>query len=245
MPDRRRRTALVTGATGGIGTAICRRFARDGWMVVVGYRSARAAAQTLAAELDGLALPVVVDDSESLEAAAADLTAIVGGLDTLVNNAGFTRFVPHDDLDALDDALFDEIMATNARGPFACIRAFRALLEAAERPVVINLSSIAARTGNGSNVAYCASKAALDSITRSLGRALAPHIRVLSVAPGLVDTEFVRGLDREWRDEQARRTPLGRLATPAEIAEAVWAGANQLMFTTGVAVAVDGGRELT
>jgi len=101
------------------------------------------------------------------------------------------------------------------RGSFAALRALLPLLRESPRfggAVVVNISSIAARTAMGSNVMYCASKAALDSMTQSLARALAPSIRVLSVSPGLVDTDFVQSLDPQWRDEQAARTPLGRLA---------------------------------
>lgn len=97
----------------------------------------------------------------------------------------------------------------------------------------------------GSNVAYCASKAALDCMTKSLARALAPRIRVVSVSPGLVDTEFVRGLDQRWRDEQAARTPLGRLARPEEIGAAVLAVATALNYSNGCIIPVDGGRPLT
>jgi 3-oxoacyl-[acyl-carrier protein] reductase len=111
--------------------------------------------------------------------------------------------------------------------------------------VVINISSIAARTAMGSNIMYCASKAALDSLTMSLARALAPAVRVVSVSPGLVDTEFVKSLDRQWRDEQAARTPLGRLAAPEEVAAAVVAVIRDLKFTTGCVLAVDGGRPLS
>jgi len=96
----------------------------------------------------------------------------------------------------------------------------------------------------GSNIAYCASKAAVDNLTQSLARALAPQIRVVSVAPGLADTEFVQGLDSAWRDEQATRTPLGRLAMPEEVAAAVLALATHLTFTTGTVIPVDGGRPL-
>ena len=108
----------------------------------------------------------------------------------------------------------------------------------------MNVSSIAAATGMGSNVAYCASKAALDSVTRSLGRALAPRVRVVSVSPGVVDTGFIRSLDPGWRDEQLTRTPLGRFAAPEEVAAAVVAVVRDLTFTTGSVVAVDGGRPL-
>lgn len=111
--------------------------------------------------------------------------------------------------------------------------------------MVVNISSIAAVTAMGSNVAYCASKAALDNVTRSLARALAPRIRVVSVAPGVVDTDFIRSLDPGWRDDQLARTPLGRLATPEEVAAAVVAVVRSLPFTTGSVLPVDGGRPLT
>jgi 3-oxoacyl-[acyl-carrier protein] reductase len=124
------------------------------------------------------------------------------------------------------------------------VRAFRNLLREGTGGLVVNISSIAGVTAMGSNVAYCASKAALDSMTRSLARALAPEIRVVSVSPGLVDSEFVKGLDKEWRDEQAARTPLKRLATADEIGAATVAVATQLKYSTGCIIPIDGGRPL-
>ena len=109
---------------------------------------------------------------------------------------------------------------------------------------MVNLSSAAGAIAMGSNVIYCASKAALDNMTKSLARALAPGIRVVAIAPGLVDTEFVKLMDRRWHDEQTARTPLGRLATPEEIAEAVAAAITGLTFATGCVFLVDGGRTL-
>src|SRR5690606_35149401 len=129
-----------------------------------------------------------------------------------VNCAGTTRFVPHADLDALDDALIDQVLATNVRGPLAAVRAFKPLLERSGAGLVVNISSIAAVTAMGSNIAYCASKAAVNNMTMALARALAPAIRVVAVSPGLSDTEFVKQMDQGWRDEQAARTPLRRLA---------------------------------
>jgi 3-oxoacyl-[acyl-carrier protein] reductase len=121
----------------------------------------------------------------------------------------------------------------------------RPLLERSDLPggaVVINISSTAAQSAVGSNIAYCASKAALDNLTKSLARALAPKIRVLSVSPGLVATDFVKSLDRRWADEQVARSPLGRLAVPEDVARAVVAAVTQLTFSTGSILLVDGGR---
>jgi 3-oxoacyl-[acyl-carrier protein] reductase len=243
--------AVVTGGTGGIGAAICKAMAGAGFAVVVGYGKSARAANALADELSGeghVALLAPVTDSEGLKALAAAVRERYDRCDVLVNCAGTTRFVPHADLDGLDDALIDQILATNVRGSFASLRALRPLLRESPRfggAVVVNISSIAARTAMGSNVMYCASKAALDNMTQSLARALAPSIRVLSVSPGLVDTEFVKSLDPQWRDEQAARTPLGRLAAPEEVAAAVLVAVRDLTFTTGCILAVDGGRPLS
>src|ERR1700733_3613226 len=243
--------ALVAGATGGLGVPICSSLASAGFRIAVGYHRSAAAAATLAAQVPGtghFALAAPVTDSAALSALAAEIERRCGRCDVLVNAAGTTRFVPHSDLEQLDDALFDAIFAVNVRGAFAAVRALKSLLERSELSgggVVVNISSIAALTAMGSNVAYCASKAALDNMSRSLARALAPRIRVVSVSPGLVDTQFVKSLDQAWRDEQAARTPLRRLALPAEVASAVVAAVTQLTFTTGAVIAVDGGRPLS
>ncbi len=218
--------------------------------VVVGFNHSADAANKLAASLAGAghsARPAPVTDSAAFTALAAGIAHDYGRCDVLVNCAGITRFVPHADLDALDDQLIDAILATNVRGAFATVRAFRALLDKSPLPgggVVINISSTAGEIAMGSNVMYCASKAALNNMTESLARALAPRIRVVSVSPGLVDTEFVKSLDQAWRDEQASRAPLGRLAKPQEVAAAVAAVITTLTFTTGSIVKVDGGRTL-
>ncbi len=242
-----RRVALVTGGGGGIGSAICRRLASDGLVVLVGYHSSAARADALAADLPGdghRAVQIAVDDSGALAALAADIGTVDGHLDVLVNCAGMTSPVPHDDLDGLDDELIDRIFATNWRGPFATVRAMRSLLEAAPEPVIVNISSVAAVTGQGSNVAYCASKAALDSMTRSLGRALAPAIRVMSVSPGWVLGEYASRMPEEVLAAQRDATPLARLATGDDVAGAVSAVVHDLPFTTGAVVSVDGGRPL-
>jgi len=239
--------AVVTGASGGIGSAICRRLAADGHRVVVGYNSGGERAEGLVGELSGaghqaMRLPVL--DSEALAVAAAALAGDGDAVDVLVNCAGVTVPVAHDDLDGLSDDVIDQIFQTNWRGPFAMIRAFRPLLTLADDPIVINISSIAAVTGQGSNVAYCASKAALDSMTRSLGRALGPKIRVVSVSPGWVRGEYADRMPPEILQAQEEATPLKRLATPADVAAAVSACIHDLPFTTGTAVPVDGGRPL-
>ncbi len=248
------RVALVTGGAGGIGSAICHALANIGANVVVGFNRSADSAKALAASLASthgghVALAAPVTDSAALTRLAAQIEQRFGRLDILVNCAGTTRFVPHADLDLLDDQLIDEIFATNVRGSIAAVRATRHLLarratEEIGSGLIVNISSIAAATAMGSNIAYCASKAALDNLTKSLARALAPAIRVVSVSPGLVDTEFVKKLDIDWRNDQAARTPLGRLVAPIEVARAVVAAATHFTFSTGTVFAVDGGRPL-
>ena len=248
MESMQGKVVVITGGSGGIGSEIARHFAQAGATVVFTYRNAKAAAERLLAQLGGhghWARQLDVDDSAALNTLASDVKSKHGRCDVLVNCAGITRFVAHADLDALDDELVDRIFRVNWRGAFAAVRAFRPLLAGTGDGLIVNISSIAGVTAMGSNIAYCASKAALDAMTKSLARALAPAIRVVSVSPGLVDTEFVRGLDQAWRDEQARRTPLGRLATPQEVGAAVMAVATTLKYSNGCIIPVDGGRPLT
>jgi len=239
--------ALVTGASRGIGAAIAGTLAGAGARLVITHRDSEAGAHAVKESLPGDGHRVVqasAEDTVALRELAESISTCEGRLDVLVNNAATTRVIPHDDLDALDDDLFDQILRTNVRGPFATIRACRALLEAGGGGTVVNISSVAGRMANGSNVAYCASKAALDNMTASLARALAPHVRVYSVAPGLVETELTRDWTAERREMMVARTPLGRLATPQDCGYAVLAAVTSLPSTTGVIIPVDGGLPL-
>ena len=246
-----RGVALVTGGAGSMGTTICGALANEGFRVVVGYNSSAEKAKALAARLPGnghVALAAPVTNSAGLATLASEIEARFGVCDVLVNCAGVTRFVAHSDLVGLDDALIENILSTNVRGPFATVRAIRPLLEKSKMRgggVVINISSIAGVTAMGSNIIYCASKAAVDNMTKSLARALSPKIRVVSVSPGLVANDFVRSMDKAWLDEQVNRTPLKRLAAPEEAAAAVIAAVKHLTFTTGSIIPVDGGRPLS
>jgi 3-oxoacyl-[acyl-carrier protein] reductase len=239
--------ALVTGAAGGIGSAICRRLADAGATVVLMYSSDATKAQALADSLNGtghIVLQAQVDTSESLNVLAQTIKEKFSALDLLVNCAGVTTPVPHQDLEALSDEWIDRIFKVNWRGTFATIRAMKSLLEQREHSTVVNISSVSGITGIGSNVAYCASKAAVDSMTRSLARALAPKIRVVSVSPGWVLGEYAKRFDPEYIEAQVNATPLKKLCTPEDVAETVWAVHTKLTMMTGNIVPVDGGRPL-
>lgn len=239
--------ALVTGGGGGIGSAISQALAASGAKVIVNYHSNISKAQATLDSLNGsghMLFQASVKDRQSLDEMAKQVADRYGTLDLLVNNAGVTKPVAHDDLEGLDDETFDHIFQTNVRGAFACVRALRQLLEKNNGGTVINISSIAAQTAVGSNVAYCASKAAVNSMTMSLARALAPKIRVVSVSPGWVWGEYASRFPAEYIEEQVRRTPLNRIAQPEDVAAAVVVAATQLTFSTGCVIPVDGGRPL-
>ena len=240
------KTALITGATGGIGSAMAREFAAAGYRVAVAYHTREQEAHSLCKSLPGechYALQLTVDSAESVDNAFAEVAAR-GGLSVLVNNAGFTRFVPHGDLIALDDELIDGIFRVHVRGALSCARAATPLMQKTGGGCIINITSVAAQIATGSNIAYCAAKAALTTVTQSLARALAPHIRVNALAPGLVDTDFIRGLDANWREKQIASTPLRRLTIPKEVARAAVLLADDLSAATGITLPADGGRPL-
>jgi 3-oxoacyl-[acyl-carrier protein] reductase len=242
--------ALVTGGAGGIGSGICEVLAEHGATVIVGYNSSRNEAAVLADRLPNpsakhAAYAVPVTDSVALKELAQKIGEQYGRCDILVNCHGATRFVAADDLDALDDELIDRVLATNVRGTFATVRALRALLARDGNGLVVNISSIAAKLAIGSNIMYCASKAAVDTLTKSLALALAPKVRVVAVSPGLVLTESAKKFDPAFLEGHTSRSPLKRLATPRDIGDTVVALATQMTAVTGLIIPVDTGRSLT
>lgn len=245
--DLNGRVALVTGAGSGIGRATALRLARLGATVVVGYNSRSDAAEETARALPGsghMVLRVSIDDTPCVAAAAAAVGEQFGRLDILVNNGGATQPVPAGNLDGLTDEIFDSVVGVNLRGPFAVVRAFRPLLERGTEAVIVNVSSIAARTGVGSSLAYCAAKGGLDTLTIGLAKVLAPKVRVFSVSPAGVDTEFVAGRTHAQLEAMAEKMPLKKITSADDVARAVLACVTHLTSSTGIVVPVDEGRHL-
>ncbi|CAN7691197.1 SDR family oxidoreductase [Phyllobacterium sp. LjRoot231] len=241
------RVAVVVGGSGGIGRETCTLLAAAGATVVVGYRSGRDRAEETIAGMPGtghIALPVSIEDTATITAFQRAVLERFSQVDILVNTAGITKPVPHNDLAALTDDLIDQIFVNNWRGVFATIRAFAPALKASGDGLIVSVSSIAAFTGLGSNIAYCGAKAGLDIMTNSLARALAPEVRVMAISPGVVDTQFVPGRGKEFTDKAAATTPLKRVTTTADVAEAILSCATHLKFSTGSRIIVDGGRHL-
>ncbi len=241
------KVALVTGSATGVGRACAVRFARMGYAVAVNYSRSEADARETVAAVEAAGAPAllvkatVADDAQVRDMVARTKEAF-GGLDVLVNNAGTTQFVRHDDLAALTDELWDTIFQVNLKGAFYCARAAMPLLTE-RRGAIVNVSSVAGITGRGSSIPYAASKAAMNNLTQSLARAFAPAVRVNAVAPGPILTRWLAG--REAQIEQSlEHTPLGRAATPDDVADAVIYLATGTTLTTGQVVVVDGGRTM-
>jgi 3-oxoacyl-[acyl-carrier protein] reductase len=239
------KVAVVTGASGAIGAATAQRLAEAGAKVVVGYNSKPDQAAAVADALPGtghVPLRIPMLETKLIREAAAIVERDFGRCDVLVNSAGFTRMVAHANLEALDDDLIDAIFAANVRGPFATVRAFAPLMKRSGDAFIVNISSVAAITGSGSNIAYGASKAALDTMSLSLARVLGPEIRVMTVSPAAVDTAFVPGRTTAMVEKVAATTPLKRVVQADEVAQAVMAAVVHLTSTTGWVIPVDGGK---
>ena len=241
------KVAVVTGASSGIGRESARLFADAGARVVVGYNQGVERANDVVASLAGSghkAMHLPLEDTAQIRKTAAAVQSEFGRCDVLVNSAGFTRMVPHSDLEALTDELIDQVLTANVRGPFATIRAFAPLLKASGEGVVINISSGAAQRGSGSSIIYGASKAALDTMSMALARVLAPEVRVVVVAPGMVHTGFVPGRSEEMMLKAAMSTPMKRQIEAHDVALSVLSCVTHLKFTTGSIVNVNGGGHL-
>jgi 3-oxoacyl-[acyl-carrier protein] reductase len=239
--------AVVIGGSGGIGAAAAQALAAEGARVIVTWRSGEAAANALLAGLPGeghLARCAVIEDSATLTALAGEVERAFGRCDILVNTAGYTKPIPIGDLDALTDDFIDDMFKVNWRGQFAAIRAFAPLLKASGDGLIVNVSSIAGLNGVGSNLAYAAIKAGIDTMTKSLARALAPAVRVMAVSPGVVATDFVPGRDAAALEKVAGTIPLKRVATAEDVGRAIAACATHLTYSTGSLIVVDGGRAL-
>ena len=251
--------AVVTGSASGLGAATAAILAKGGARIVINYSSSQKEAEQTADLCRSAGGDVVVvqgdvsrdEDCRKIVAAAAAW----GRLDMLVNNAGTTKHVAHDKMDGLSSEDFQRLFAVNTIGPFQMVRAARSLLEAGAKASgrassVVNVSSVAGISGIGSSVAYAASKGALNTITLSLARALAPLIRVNAVCPGYIDTPwFTKGRGVEGaakvRDAVVAKVPLKRASTAEDVASVVcFLALPQSGNMTGEIVRIDAGAHL-
>lgn len=238
-------TAVITGANGGIGRATAHALAATGSRIVgIARQNIDQLQQYLDqlpnAHLNHVAIQADVTDSSALALAVQQIECC----DILITSAGFSRTIPHRDLDALTDDFFDQMLTANLRSVFATIRTFVPLLKQSNHALIVNIGSASAvNPGHGSNMAYVAAKAGVESLTKNLALALAPDIRVVSICPSSLNTGFLEH-GQDFYDRAGQNTPLKRVGTAEDIAAAVEAVATRMRFITGNSLVVDGGRFL-
>jgi 3-oxoacyl-[acyl-carrier protein] reductase len=238
------RVAIVTGAGTGIGKSCAEQFAKHGASVVVNYSKSKDAADAVVAGITAaggtaIALQADVADEDQVKALVAKTVEHFGGIDYLINNAGWSTRIPHHELDKLTDEVWDKTLDTNLRGTFYCVRACVPHLKKRPGAGIVNIASVAGFAGMGSSMVYAASKGAMLTMTKSMARALAPEIRVNAVAPGFVRTAFA-GWTEDAFAAVEKITPLGHLASGDDIAGAAVYLAGALSVTAETIV-VDSG----
>lgn len=237
--------ALVTGAARGIGRATALALAQAGADIAINYQQSREAAETLAGELSELGVKSAlvqgdVADSGQVREMVGKAEEALGVISILVNNAGITR----DGLVMrMSDEDFDTVIATSLRGAFLCSKAVARGMMKARSGSIINVSSVIGRRGNAGQANYAAAKAGLVGLTKSLARELGPRgVRVNAVAPGYVVTDMTSELPEKMKEQIMGNTPLGRLASPEEIATVIaFLASPAAAYITGAVIPVDGG----
>ncbi len=250
-----RRVAVITGGATGIGGACTARFRQEGWNVVIGYyaEEERIAADRLIAEAEAagceaIAVRADVSKDDDCRALAAAAEQHFGRIDALVSSAGTTRMVPANDLEGLNFDDFIRCTGVNTAGPFQIARACARLLAEGAGGGIVIVSSYGGIFGNGSSIAYAASKGAANTLTLSLARVLAPKIRVNAVCPALVSGGMVHRMDPGIFDAraaaQAERAPLRKVAKPEEVAADIYWLAAGTTLMTGHIIMLDCGMHL-
>ena len=237
------KVVLVTGASSGIGKATAERFAALGATVAVNSRSSVEEGRAVAERIGGSYHQADIADEGAVLRMIDAVVATHGGLDVLINNAGTTTVIPHADLDAVTDDVWNRILGVNVLGTWYATRGAVPHLRGSENGSIVNITSIAGSNAVGSCIPYSVSKAGLDQMTILLANALGPDVRVNAVAPGLVRTPWTEDWD-EVRAAVERAAPMGREAMPEDVAEACTYLADST-FITGEVLTVDGGHMLS
>lgn len=239
------RTVIITGASGGIGTAISDAFALSGYNVVLGYNSSEKAAQELCCQLKekgckAECFKADVSDPAHAQALVNFAKETFGGADILINNAGIAQQKLFTDI---TDEDFNKMCDVNVKSVFNCSRAVLPLMIHNKWGRIINISSMWGVCGASCEVHYSASKAAVIGMTKALAKEVGPSgITVNCIAPGLIDTPMNKNLDEETIKALCEETPVGRVGTPQDVANAVLFFADEASsFVTGQVLGVDGG----
>ncbi len=243
------KVAIVTGGGTGLGRAMCFKLASAGATVAVNFpgddeEEARGTATEIIANGgEALAVRADVAKADQIDAMVDEVVRSFGGVDILLSNAGTTVFVPFDDLDGLDEADWDRIFAVNVKGLFLASRAVVPHMKRRGAGVIVATTSGAAFKPIGSSIPYCASKAALEMVTKCLAKSLGPEIRVNSLVPGGMMTRWSNGFGAELRREQAEALPLKHHPSVEDVAEgAMLAIRNESL--TGSSILIDSGGSL-
>ena len=240
------KVALVTGGGTGIGRATSLMLASEGAAVAVNYSRSRGDAERTAADAQArgvraMACQADVADDAAVTDMVDSVVGELGGLDFLINSAGTTRPVPLADVDAITPEDFQRIYAINVNGVFWCCRAAIRHMRSAGGGHIVTVASLAGFTGTGSSLVYGSSKAAAIALTRGLAASHAPDIQVNAVAPGLVETRWIKDFSPETIQSIAGQIPMGRVAQPQDVADAIF-GLLVSSYITGEVVLVSGGR---
>lgn len=248
------KAAIVTGASRGVGAATALSLARQGCSVLINYAqsSEEAAGVCAEAEACGVQAALFQGDVSRDEVCRGLVDAAVklfGRLDILINNAGTTAFIPADDFEAVNDEVWSRLMDVNVKAAFQCVRAARPHLEAAGSAEIVSVASVAAFTGRGSCIPYCASKGALVTMTKSLARVLGPRgVRVNGVAPGFIKGDWLRrGVGEDYDAFVAAKeaeAPLQAACSPQDVADAIVGLIRGSDLVTGETLTVDAGHTL-
>lgn len=240
------KVAIVTGSAVGTGRETALLLARQGCDVCVNYsRSASDAEETAQMIRDlgrrTICIKADVADDSAVRKLVQQTETEFGRIDILINNAGTTSFIPHNELEKVTEDDWNKILSVNLKGPFYAVRAAAPALRTA-RGAVVNVSSVAGVSGNGSSIPYCASKAALNNMTVTMARALAPEIRVNAVAPGFIDTRWFKELEHYEVIKQfaTEKSPLKRVCSPEDVAKTIVDLATSELIT-GQVLVIDGG----
>lgn len=241
------KVAVITGGCGQIGYAAANRLAADGITIVALVRKNLEEANELLSklpnqQLNHTAILASVTETAQITAAVQQVSNLFGRCDILINAAGISKVVPVSHIDKFTDELFDSIIDTNLKGTFVCVREFLPLLKK-DNGLVINLSSLSAYSGNNINLAYAASKAGVNSLTRTLARGLAPAVRVVGIAPGYLE-KATSGINKppEFNEKISAEIPLNKVATGDDIADVIMSLVNSMSYINGETIKVDGGR---
>jgi 3-oxoacyl-[acyl-carrier protein] reductase len=244
------KVAVITGAARGVGRSTALNLAKGGCHVVINYRSSEERALQTVKEIEAcgvraLAIQGDINDDRFCRALMETAFNEFGRLDILVNNAGTTVFIPHDDLDQVQDHHWENLFATNVKAVFQCCRAARPWMDENGGGDIVNLGSIAGIRGTGSSIPYSASKAAVHTLTLSLARVFGPTIRMNAIAPGFIAGEWLEeGLGEAFEAAKKIREQsaiLKKVCTPQDIAEAVLSLITGSDLVTGQILVCDAG----